>query len=147
MARELMGELFETYKTEMHKEDDEQPCKVNVVNKKGKGSFSSQSTGSLDNETYRGIAQRSGNGISPSAPLKFLPDASSSSSQERELLDMDGNSTEQSGLYSSTPKQKLLPNNNTTTSTRTITTSSTTLADQQRPIPAACRRSSTQERC
>ncbi|KAL3093263.1 hypothetical protein niasHS_005158 [Heterodera schachtii] len=113
VARELMGELFETYKTDMHEEDDEQPSEVSVVNKKGKGSFSSQSTGSLDDDTYGGIAQRFGNGISPSAPPKFLPEASSfSSSQERELLDTDGNSTEQTGLYSSTPKQKLLPNDN-----------------------------------
>ncbi|KAL3114498.1 hypothetical protein niasHT_011627 [Heterodera trifolii] len=114
VARELMGELFEIYKTDMHEEDDEQPSEVSVVNEKVKGSFLAQNTGSLGDDTYGGIAQRFGNaGISSSSPSKFLPEATSFfSSQERELLNTDGNSTEQTGLYSSKLKQKLLPNDN-----------------------------------
>ncbi|KAL3114510.1 hypothetical protein niasHT_011639 [Heterodera trifolii] len=78
VARELMGELFEIYKTDMHEEDDEQPSEVSVVNEKVKGSFLAQNTGSLGDDTYGGIAQRFGNGISPSAPhskekQKLLP--------------------------------------------------------------------------
>ncbi|KAL3114496.1 hypothetical protein niasHT_011625 [Heterodera trifolii] len=64
VARELMGELFEIYKTDMHEEDDEQPSEVSVVNEKVKGSFLAQNTGSLGDDTYGGIAQRFGNGDS-----------------------------------------------------------------------------------
>uniref|UniRef100_A0A183BIG6 Innexin n=1 Tax=Globodera pallida TaxID=36090 RepID=A0A183BIG6_GLOPA len=108
VARELMGELFEVYKTDVHEE--EPPSEVSVADKKGKGSFSSQSTGSLDDEWGggggAGDVQFGNGGITPSAPPKFMPEASSfASSQERELIDGDGNSTEQTALYSSTPKQ------------------------------------------
>uniref|UniRef100_A0A914IE22 Innexin n=1 Tax=Globodera rostochiensis TaxID=31243 RepID=A0A914IE22_GLORO len=108
VARELMGELFEVYKTDVHEE--EPPSEVSVADKKGKGSFSSQSTGSLDDEWGGGggggDVQFGNGGITPSAPPKFMPEASSfASSQERELIDGDGNSTEQTALYSSTPKQ------------------------------------------
>ncbi|CAK5087560.1 unnamed protein product [Meloidogyne enterolobii] len=129
IAREILGEIFDYYKGKMHYEDDGED---DLIKKSGKSSFSSQSTGSMeddyveegedDEEFYGGgktaLTHRFGNngGIpSPTAPPKLpLGEATSlsSSSQERELLPttveggVDTNTTETSHLYSSTPRRK-----------------------------------------
>ncbi|KAF7631204.1 SWI/SNF complex subunit SMARCC2 [Meloidogyne graminicola] len=129
IAREIVGEIFDFYKGKVSKSDDEGDD--DILKKSGKSSFSSQSTGSMeddyiegeDDEEYfvegkgGGLTHRFGNngGIhSPTAPPKLpLGEATSlsSSSQERELLPLEGGidtntTTETSHLYSSTPRRK-----------------------------------------
>uniref|UniRef100_A0A915NIC5 Innexin n=1 Tax=Meloidogyne floridensis TaxID=298350 RepID=A0A915NIC5_9BILA len=128
IAREILGEIFDYYKGKMHYEDDGED---DLIKKSGKSSFSSQSTGSMEDDYVEGeddedfygggkaaLTHRFGNngGIpSPTAPPKLpLGEATSlsSSSQERELLPttveggVDTNTTETSHLYSSTPRRK-----------------------------------------